>query len=451
MKAKEIVQSAMRIATGEVMGRIATFILYAYVSRRYGVEVFGIIALGQAVASYVREGSEQGLKLIGVRLLARDRGLADYLVPEICRLRAGFTAVAVALGVGYGLFGPVPAAARTCVVAFVLAVVPYAFALDWVAWGLGHFGVLATWRSGVVIVYVALAIIGMQATNLPVASITGANFIAAACGAVFLWLVWRLLWRREGSATVSQSVREASEQLRVGRVITLGLSNLLNLVFLNADILLLGALSTTHEMGRYSAACRPLYVVFTGFWLLTDVLYPHIAGIKESANARKSLFRWLGLVALGSALLAAALAKFAPAILTVIYGTTMGASGLFRVLLIAMPLDFCFSLLWTVMVSRGYDRFVMYTLAAGAATNVTLNLGCIPRFQAAAAAWVTVASYGVLLGMMLIFVFKHDVFWRGMKEKKWFRCRRNMRYDLRAAGEGWMASLGAASGVRVFQ
>jgi Na+-driven multidrug efflux pump len=95
----------------------------------------------------------------------------------------------------------------------------------------------------------------------------------------------------------------------------------------------------------------------------------------------------------------------------------MGATGLFRVLLIAMPLDFCFSLLWTVLVSRGYDRFVLYALATAAVSNVLLNWIFIPRFQAEAAAWATVASYTVLFGLMLIFILTNDVLSRRVAEE----------------------------------
>lgn len=417
MKPRQIVQSAMRIATGEVLGRIATFFLYAYVSRRYGVEVFGIVALGQTAVNYVIAGADQGLKLIGVRLLARNPELVGYLVPAIGRLRVVSTAAAVSLGLVYGLFGPVPEAARGCIVMFVMTVVPYACALDWVAWGLGHFGILAMWRSGTVILYVGMAVIAMQGSYRPSSVIAAANFLATAFGATFLWLVWRLRLRHLEGKPSLPLVQAAAEQLRVRRVITLGVSNLLNLIFLNADILLLGAMATTVELGRYSAACKPLYVIFTGFWLMTDVLYPHIASIEESRRARRSLFRWLALLAVGSLVLAALLVWLTPQILTIIYGSTMGADGLFRVLLFALPLDFCFSLLWTVLVSRGYDRFVTFTLAVGAGTNVVLNLIFIPRFQAMAAAWATVAGYAVLLGIMLGFVLKNDVLSRGGKEE----------------------------------
>jgi O-antigen/teichoic acid export membrane protein len=409
---KQLFNSAAPIATGEVLGRMATFALYAYVSRHYGVEVLGIVALGQAVAIYVMEGSDQGLKLIAVRLLARNQQLVSHLVPIVMRMRAGFTAVAVLLGVGYGLLGPVPAAARACVVAFVLAVIPYALALDWMAWGLGKFGVLATWRSGVSILYVLIAVIGMRMTGRPIASMATGNFTATALGAIFVWLVWRLRWKQPGKVAAPAAVQDARRELRVSRVVTLGLSNFLNLVFLNADILILGALSTTHEVGRYSAACRPLYVMFTGFWLLTDVLYPHIAAVKDITRARRILFGWLALLAVASSIVAGLLGLFAPQILTLIYGSPLGAAGLFRIQLIAMPLDFCFSLLWTVLVSRGYDRLVLYALATAAVLNVLLNWIFIPRFQAVASAWATVASYAVLFGMMLVFVLRHKVLFR---------------------------------------
>ena len=173
--------------------------------------------------------------------------------------------------------------------AFDFAAIPYAFALDWVAWGLGHFGVLSLWRSGVSILYVAGAILAMELGLGPIASISGSNIFSAVVGAVFLWAMWRLRWQRSDSEAAPDELLGAAAALRTGRVLTLGLSNLLNLVFMNADILLLGAMTTTHEVGRYSAACKPLYIIFTGFWLLTDALYPHLAKLEAGTHAHNVL------------------------------------------------------------------------------------------------------------------------------------------------------------------
>src|SRR5271166_5011380 len=410
MKIRNVFLSFVRLATGEVFGRIATFALFAYVSRYFGVQVLGIVALGQTVASYVMELSNQGLKLIGARILARNNELASYLVPFVMKRRAVLTVVAVGLGALYAAIGPVPADARVCVLAFGFAVVPYAFALDWVAWGLGHFGVLSLWRSGVSIVYVVLAVVAMRFTARPIASISGANILSALLGAGFLWAIWKLRWSRTNSQEPPGSLlMSAADELRPKRVFALGLSNLLYLVFMNADILLLGAITTTHEVGRYSAACKPLYVIFTGFWLLTDTLYPYLVKLEAGPQAHGVLLLAVAWLALLASIAALVLGLLAPRILTLIYGSTLNAAGLFRILLIALPLDFCLSLLWTVLVSRGYDRAVLYSLATAASTNVVLNLVFIPRFQANAAAWATVASYALLFTAVFVFVLRKKV------------------------------------------
>ena len=409
MKLRNVFVSFARLATGEVFGRMATFALFVYVSRRFGVEILGIVALAQTVAGYVMVGSDQGLKLVGARLLARNHALAAFVVPFVLKRRAALTAIAMVLGAMYALLGPIPPAARACVLAFDFAVVPYAFALDWVAWGLGHFGMLSIWRSGVSILYVAMAIVAMQLTMRPVASISGANILSAVAGAGFLWIMWRLRWRRRQGDVTAEQVAAAAEELRPSRVATLGMSNLLNLVFMNADILLLGAMTSTAEVGRYSAACKPLYIIFTGFWLLTDALYPYLAKVEAGAQAYRILLIALGGLAITASAAALGIGLLAPQILTVIYGSTLGAAGLFRILLIALPIDFCFSLLWTVMVSRGYERPVLYSFVAAAGINMLLNVVFIPRFQANSAAWATVVSYALLFSVLLVFVLKNKV------------------------------------------
>ena len=410
MKIRSVFLSFVRLATGEVFGRIATFALFIYVSRHFGVRILGIIALAQTVAAYVMELSDQGLKLIGARLLARKAELASYVVPFVLKRRAALTVGAVALGALYAVFGPVPPEARVCVFVFAFAVVPYAFALDWVAWGLGHFGVLSLWRSGVSVVYVGLAVVAMQLTRRPIASISGANIASALMGAAFLWMFWKLRWSRVHDQPPSNLLlTTAADELRPARVFALGLSNLLNLVFMNADILLLGAMTTTAEVGRYSAACRPLYVIFTGFWLLTDALYPHLAKLEAGGRAHNVLLLAVAGLAVLTSAAAFAIGLLAPQILAVIYGSTLGSTHLFRILLIALPLDFCFSLLWTVLVSRGFDRPVLFSLSAAAAANVALNLVFIPRYQANAAAWATVVAYALLFATVFGFVLKKKV------------------------------------------
>ena len=154
---------------------------------------------------------------------------------------------------------------------------------------------------------------------------------------------------------------------------------------------------------------KPLYIIFVGFWLLTDALYPHLAKVEAGVRAHRMLFAALALLAAGASAIAALIALLAPRLLTLIYGSTLGATELFRVLLIALPIDFCFSLLWTVMISRGFDKPVLYSVGVAAGVNIVLNLVFIPRYQANAAAWATVASYALLFSLLLGFVLRNKV------------------------------------------
>ncbi len=99
-------------------------------------------------------------------------------------------------------------------------------------------------------------------------------------GAVFLGTLWQLKWRKPQERRSPDALAHAARSCGQASVFSLGVANLLNLVFMNADILLLGAMTTTDEVGRYSAACKPLYIIFTGFWLLTD------ASLSASGKAR---------------------------------------------------------------------------------------------------------------------------------------------------------------------
>src|ERR1022692_5193058 len=95
MKLRNVFASFARLATGEVFGRMAKFALFAYVSRRFGVEILGIVALAQTVAGYVMECSDQGLQLIGARVMARHHALVTFVVPFVLKRRAALTAIAI--------------------------------------------------------------------------------------------------------------------------------------------------------------------------------------------------------------------------------------------------------------------------------------------------------------------------------------------------------------------
>ena len=405
---RRTLRSMVRLAFGEAGSRLASFLLFAYISRRIGVEFLGFVALAQTAANYVICGTDQGLRYIGARLVARDSSSSNAVIRHLLKKRLTLAFISVAAGCSYALFGPLPPGARMYVLCFVLAVLPYAFALDWLAWGLNHLGWLGGWRAGVNTLFAIGTVVGIHLTGNPFASITIANGASTIIGAVALWLAWMFLWggRRTPPASDSSITEiEVTDGLRWGPVLMLGFAVIFNQMFKNFDTVMLGAMSTAAEVGRYAAASKILFLLFSGYYLLMQALYPQLSRL-GGENIRRLVVRGLLSVAAFGALIGVATSVFAPLILRVVYGSDLNATRLLRILSISVPFDFCVSLMGTLFVSRGRDRLVLITGASSAALNIAMNMVLIPRMHAEGAAWATLGSYVGLLSMLLV------MFWR---------------------------------------
>lgn len=393
---KRLFGSILRLGTGEAVSRLASFGLYAYISRAFGVELLGIVALSQTIATYVTFGTDQGLRMIGARLVARDASAAPEIMRHVLKKRLISCGVCVAVASAYALWGPVPANARLYVLGFALAVIPYAFSLDWLAWGLDHLGWLGAWRGGVGLLFVLGAIAAIRASGTTLLPITIANAASAVLGAVMLWILWHFRWQSSRSESQEQN-NEIANQLRWGAVLPLGMATILNLMFNNFDTVMLGAMTSVKEVGRYNAAYKILFVIFGAYYLLMQSLYPKLSRMKGGRQARQLLGQVLLALGVLGGCLALAIAIWAAPILRIIYGADLNAVHLLRLLSFAIPMDFCAALMGTVLVSRGFDRAVLWGAGTAALCNILINLWLIPRFSATGAAWSTGISYGVLL------------------------------------------------------
>jgi O-antigen/teichoic acid export membrane protein len=281
-----------------------------------------------------------------------------------------------------------------------LGVVPYAFSLDWLAWGLGHLGWLGAWRAGVSLLFLLLAVIAIRLSGTTLLPLTIANAASAALGAALLWAVWRLRWRPPQTAATAGN-DELASHLGWAAVLPLGASTILNLMFNNFDTVMLAGMTTAREVGRYNAAYKILFLIFGAYYLVTQSLYPKLSRLKGGSHPRKMLFVSLAALAAFGACMSVAIAANSSLILRAIYGREFGAVHLLRVLCLAVPMEFCVALLGTVLVSRGFHNLVLICTGSAAAFNVASNWFLIPRMGAEGAAWSTVTSYLFLLILVL--------------------------------------------------
>ena len=400
---KRLLGSIFKLGLGEAVSKLAAFAFYGYISRAFGLELLGIVALSQTVAGYVMMGTDLGLRLIGARLVARDASAAPAVIRHVLRKRVISCVVCISLASIYALWGPVPAVARWYILGFTLGVFPYAFSLDWLAWGLNHFGWLGTWRGGVGILFAGGAIAAIRASGTTLLPITIANAGSIILGACLLYALWKFRWQTPHSEFNYQN-NEIDNQFLWAAVLPLGGATILNLMFNNFDTVMLGAMTSAKEVGRYSAAYKILFVIFGAYYLLTQSLYPRLSRMQGGREARRLIsLALIALTAFGICV-AIVIAILASPILRTIYGGDLNAVRLVRILSLAVPMEFCVALMGTVLVSRGFHKLVLACTASAATFDLVSNWFLIPRLRAEGAAWSTVASY-LFLFILVLAVF----------------------------------------------
>ena len=397
-----ILNSATSLGAGEVAGGLAFLVLNAYVARVYGASLLGVVALAQTVVMYVTMGTDQGLTLIGARIVAGNPSAALDILRPVLLKRLILCAGTVSIGIAYALWGPIPNDARLYVLGFVLAVIPYALSLDWIAWGLNHMGWLGARRALERVGFVVAAIGGMYWTGGTLVPLVASRIWFMAGGTVLLWLLWRFAWRPQIASGGKTPPSLASNELSWGTIFTLGGATIFNLLFNNVDTLILAGMTTASEVGCYNAAYKILFLIFAIYYLVGRSFYPHLAASNDPEGLRKWLFLALPVVAIGGSALAAVIWIFSRQILTLLYGSTLGSVGLLRILVISLPMDFCTGLVGILLVSRRRDRLNLVATSLAATLNVGLNFLLIPRMQARGAAWATVLSYAFLLSIFIV-------------------------------------------------
>jgi len=407
---RSLLGSVIRLGVGEVLSRIASFLFIAYIARRFGVQLLGVVALSQTVAMYVMLGTDQGLRMAGARLVARNSAASPWAINKILGKRIISCGVCVALGSIYALLGPVPQSARSYVFAFVLGVIPYAFSLDWLAWGLGKFAWLGAYRAGVTIIFVFGAVFGIFFSHSTFWPIALANGLAVTVGSLMLWIPWRFRWKQEVGILESSVDEDSRRNLSWLTVLPLGVATLLTQAFHNFDTIMLGAMSSTAEVGRYNSAYRILFLILGSYWLVTNALYPRMSRAQNRSGAQKFVLGAILAVGIAGTVIAIVISILAPTILKLIYGSDLTATRLLRVLVFAIPMDFCVALLGALLVSRGRDRALLTATGSAAALNVLFNLFLIPKLNGMGAAIATVVSYAYLLLFLLQYIIRKPIF-----------------------------------------
>jgi O-antigen/teichoic acid export membrane protein len=392
---RQLATNVVRLGSGEFLNRVLSIAVIILIGHLYGVAILGVYGLAVTVGSYLLPVIDFGLRHVGARLIARFPNSAHDIIRRVQRRRFLMASVALPFVLLYAAIANLPAPYKLFLLAFSAIGTLYAFTLEWAVWGSEHLLLAGSVKAIIPACLLVSVLVAWRVGHLLPLLVAG-NLIAY----LLQMLVFRLWWQRHSSriARPETGVAEIAEALQFRRTSIMGLAWLANLAFNTIDMLMLGVLANSQQVGLYSASYRVLNQVLIAYYMVTGVLYPQLA--RQDASRRVGMLRpriFLLLFAAGC-VLAAPVALLRQPILRIGFGSPfVAAAPLLLILLCAVPLDFLTSYLSNAYLAWNMERDVLLCALLAAGTDVALNLYGIPRYGAMAAAINTVISYVVYL------------------------------------------------------
>jgi O-antigen/teichoic acid export membrane protein/glycosyltransferase involved in cell wall biosynthesis len=393
-------RNAAAILAGDVVGRGATFVVYALVARRLGVYAFGQLALALTLFAAFQVLATGGLKTLLTRELARDRDAAARAVSSGSALVAAFAALATALLLGFVALMGYSADTALVVVLVGLGMLPSALTAIYEA-------TLQAWERMEYIAYanvpVSLAKVGLAALLLG----NGRGVIAVA--GLLLAAQWavagaeRWLLARQIAPLGTRPDRETARGLLAAAWTFLGIEGVVAVTAaLNA--VLLSRLAGEPEVGLYSAAAQLSVPVALVYQSIAVSVYPALC--RSAGDGPGAMLRVAGaLLELEIALVLPAVVGLwwlAGPIVELAYGAEFGlAAGVLRVGVWALIPIVITQVLGRVLYAGGRERTTLRIVVVDLLVALAAGALLIAAAGPAGAAAATVLTWAVDLAQHL--------------------------------------------------
>jgi O-antigen/teichoic acid export membrane protein len=190
----------------------------------------------------------------------------------------------------------------------------------------------------------------------------------------------------------------------ISQSIAIGLIQIVNRVYLNADTLILSVLSSASSVGIYGVACTIIALLSAIPGLIMTSLLPLIA-VARSEELEGLIRRAAAFLAFLGVLVATGTYLFAPAVVLLIAGPRfLGAVTPVRVLGISLVFTYItFVLGYSAFACNRHHKMIVVNIF-GLLLNIVTNILVIPKFHYDGAAWATVFSeFALLIGVSVLF------------------------------------------------
>ena len=394
--ARRILKNFLSLLSAGIITNLLSFVAIIYLARILGPGDFGKISFAMAIVAYFTVIANLGLPLLGTREVAREKDkIKDYL-GNILTLRLCLAIFGFGLLLLMVFFLNKPLEIKYLIILYGLGLIPSALLLDWAFQGvekMEYIGLGRILSSGIYLGLVFWLIRSpKQLLLVPCFQVAG-NLLAAG-------LLFSIFVKNFGKPKLKFDL--ISWKISLKQALPIGIPIIIGPIIRYIDIVTLGMMRSSEEVGYYSAACKIVILLVMLSVVYQDAIYPVVSNFyKTSLDSLKKIQSYSAKLMVTTALpLAVGGTILAPPIMNLLYGANYGAGIIvFQILIWSFAFECTYSVFARGLIAcnREVKRlkiFIVLTIS-----NVVFILALIPPLglKGAAIAIVLVRILGFFL------------------------------------------------------
>ncbi|MBU0672283.1 MAG: flippase [Candidatus Margulisbacteria bacterium] len=384
--AQKVLGNFLSLFTSEAVTKLFTFAVVIYLARVLEPAGFGELSFAMAIFMYFYMFSTLGLDILGTREIAKDKDNVFEYVCEIGLIKISLSLVSFALLTGFIFIFFPSSQMRWLILFYGLSLFPMALLFEWVFQGIEkmHFIAFSRLISSLAYLLMIFFLVKSYGQLLYVPLL---YFVANLLAATFLLLFLFSIYRK-----ISFKIDLLNLKKTLFFALPIGVSFVLAQVYYSFDVVMLGFMRNSVEIGYYNAAFK-IYlflVLFAGIY--HSAMFPRISRLyQESPEKLPDIYtrsnRILALVAVplmfGAILLAGKGMRL-------LYGEIYSPGILaLQILLGGIVLQYINTGYHRGLLACGKERWYFIGVLVPVSVNILLNFIFIPLFGLYGAAVAT--------------------------------------------------------------
>ncbi|MBI5147920.1 MAG: flippase [Parcubacteria group bacterium] len=397
-----VVKNVFWLFSGQMIGRLLRAAVVIYAARILGAEEWGAFSYALGLAAFLSIFSDIGINALITKEAVQKPELKDRYLATAFFIKLGLLAIIVAAA---ALFSERLSAIKEAAALMPLIILVFAFdSLRDLGAAVARANEKMELEAGIG-VFTNAAIVACGFAFLFLDGTAFALAAAYAVGSGTGLVVAAYLLRKH-----FQNLRQNFDRSLIKPIMIsawpFGLMGVMGALMINTDIIMLGWLRSAAEVGYYSAAQKPVQLLYVLPTLLATSVFPALSRfVKNGDNkaAKKTIEESLGVVLLLAVPLAAGGVLFGNEIINLLFGDGYAASAAsFKLLMLTVLIVFPSSLIGNAIFAYGRQKQFLSFVALGAGGNALFNLLFIPSYGIEGSAAATIITQIISNGYIWI-------------------------------------------------